>query len=175
MAPDPDDERGQSGDGDADELQRLREEVARLRAESATGAGAVATAEGGAARPSRVGRSGRWAVSIALVVLASVLVIVTVLARYVRSELLDTDRYVETVSPLAGEPAVQDAVADQVTREIVTRLDVESVAEDALSRLTELGAPQVVTGLAAPLAAQAESFVRDNVEQFLRSDEFATL
>ena len=175
MAPDPDDERGHSGDSDAEELQRLREEVARLRAEAATGAGAEATAEGGAARPSRLGRSGRWAVSIALVVLASLLVVVSVVARYVRSELLDTDRYVETVSPLASEPAVQDAVATQVTREIVTRLDAEAVAEDALSRLTELGAPEVITGLAVPLADQVESFVRDHVEQFLRSDEFATL
>ena len=123
----------------------------------------------------RLGRSGRWAVSIALVVLASLLVVVSVVARYVRSELLDTDRYVETVSPLASEPAVQDAVATQVTSEIVTRLDVEAVAEDALSRLTELGAPEVITGLAVPLADQVESFVRDHVEQFLRSDEFATL
>ena len=69
--------------------------------------------------------------SVVLVVLASLLTVVTVLARYVRSEVLDTDRYVETVSPLAREPSVQDAAADQVTNEIVTRLDVESVAEDA--------------------------------------------
>jgi hypothetical protein len=110
-----------------------------------------------------------------LVVLASLLTVVTVLARYVRSEVLDTDRYVETVSPLAREPSVQDAAADQVTNEIVTRLDVESVAEDALTRLADLGAPQVITGLAAPLADQVESFDRDHVEQFLRSDEYANL
>jgi len=114
-------------------------------------------------------------VSVALVVLASLLTVVTVVARYVRSEVLDTDRYVETVSPLAGEPAVQDAVADQVTQEIVTRLDVESVAEDALGRLTQLGAPEVITGLAAPLADQVESFTQDHVDEFLRSDEFAQL
>jgi hypothetical protein len=171
MAPDPDDD--QVGESDPAELQRLREEVEALRAAVATGDGPDAAE----ARPtsSCAGRSARWTVSIVLVVLASLLTVVTVLARYVRSEVLDTDRYVETVSPLAREPSVQDAAADQVTNEIVTRLDVESVAEDALTRLAELGAPQVITGLAGPLADQVESFVRDHVEQFLRSDEFANL
>jgi hypothetical protein len=171
MAPDPDDD--QHGEADPAELQRLREEVAALRAAAATGD----RPDAGEARPtsSCAGRSARWTVSIVLVVLASLLTVVTVLARYVRSEVLDTDRYVETVSPLAREPSVQDAAADQVTNEIVTRLDVESVAEDALTRLAELGAPQVITGLAGPLADQVESFVRDHVEQFLRSDEFANL
>jgi hypothetical protein len=171
MAPDPDDD--QHGESDPAELQRLREEVAALRAAAATGD----RPDAAEARPtsSCAGRSARWTVSIVLVVLASLLTVVTVLARYVRSEVLDTDRYVETVSPLAREPSVQDAAADQVTNEIVTRLDVESVAEDALTRLAELGAPQVITGLAGPLADQVESFVRDHVEQFLRSDEFANL
>jgi hypothetical protein len=171
MAPDPDDD--QHGEADPAELQRLREEVAALRAAAATGD----RPDEAEARPtsSCAGRSARWTVSIVLVVLASLLTVVTVLARYVRSEVLDTDRYVETVSPLAREPSVQDAAADQVTNEIVTRLDVESVADDALTRLAELGAPQVITGLAGPLADQVESFVRDHVEQFLRSDEFATL
>lgn len=171
MAPDPDDD--QHGEADPAELQRLREEVAALRAAAATGD----RPDEAEARPtsSCAGRSARWTVSIVLVVLASLLTVVTVLARYVRSEVLDTDRYVETVSPLAREPSVQDAAADQVTNEIVTRLDVESVAEDALTRLAELGAPQVITGLAGPLADQVESFVRDHVEQFLRSDEFANL
>jgi hypothetical protein len=171
MAPDPDDD--QHGEADPAELQRLREEVAALRAAAATGD----RPDAAEARPtsSCAGRSARWTVSIVLVVLASLLTVVTVLARYVRSEVLDTDRYVETVSPLAREPSVQDAAADQVTNEIVTRLDVESVAEDALTRLAELGAPQVITGLAGPLADQVESFVRDHVEQFLRSDEFANL
>jgi len=177
MAPDPhDDQRGDQGDGvDPAELERLREEVAELRAAASSTDGGDRVEPGARRGPSCAGRSARWMVSVALVVLASLLTVVTVVARYVRSEVLDTDRYVETVSPLAGEPAVQDAVADQVTQEIVTRLDVESVAEDALGRLTQLGAPEVITGLAAPLADQVESFTQDHVDEFLRSDEFAQL
>ncbi len=162
----PDGDHGH--DADAAELERLRAEVVALRA---------ATAGGGAGsrRAGCAGRSTRWTVSVALVVLASLLGIVSVVSRYVRSELLDTDRYVETVAPLASEPAVQDAVGERVTTEIFTRLDVQEVAEDALSRLTELGAPEVVTGLAAPLADQVESFVEERVNEFLASPEFAEL
>lgn len=178
MAPDPappdggdggDDARPDGRDDQAEELARLRAEVAELRA--AAGPIDAGTRTG----PSRTGHSVRWALTIALCVLTAILMIVTVVSRYVRSELLDTDRYVETVSPLASEPAVQDAVADQVTSEIVTRLDVEQVAEDALGRLVELGAPEVVTGLATPLSDQVESFARDEVENVLRSEEFARL
>jgi hypothetical protein len=181
MAPDqagvqPGDETAATGgdhphEGDADELERLREEVAELRAATGNGEGG----EGGRAGPGCAGRGARWTVSLVLVVLASLLTIVTVAARYVRSELLDTDRYVETVSPLAREPSVQNAAATQITDEIFTRLDVEEVAADALGRLTQLGAPEIITGLAAPLADQVESFVRDQVDEFMRSDEFAEL
>ena len=156
----------------AAELARLRAEVAALRAAS-VGDGGGGT--GGSRRAGCAGRSARWTVSVALVVLASLLAIVSVVSRYVRSELLDTDRYVETVAPLASEPSVQNAVGERVTTEIFTRLDVEEVAEDALSRLTELGAPEIVTGLAVPLADQVESFVEERVDEFLASAEFAEL
>ncbi len=147
--------------------------MAELRASEAAQAGG--DGGGGSRRGALAGRSARWGVSLLLVVLVSVLAIVAVVARYVRSELLDTDRYVETVSPLAENPDVQDAIATQVTNEIFTRLDVEQVAEDALARLTELGAPEVVTGLAVPLADQVESFTRQEVDKAVASDEFATL
>lgn len=179
MAPDPGPAAGDGGtddgtdgstdDDQAQELARLRAEVAELRA------AARPEHEEVRAGPTRTGRTARWTLSLVLCVLTAVLLIVTVVARYVRSELLDTDRYVETVTPLAQQPEVQDAVATQVTREIVTRLDVEQVAEDALDRLVELGAPDAVAALAGPLADQVESFTRDEVEKVLRSDEFARL
>ncbi len=158
-------------DAEQAEIERLRAEVAELRASGADG-GADA---GGAAGRRRGGRSARWAVSLLLIVLASVLAIVAVVARYARSELLDTDRYVETVSPLARDPAVQNAIATQVTNEIFSRLDVEQVTADALARLAELGAPPVIEGLATPIAAQVESFIGNEVDTALATDEFANL
>jgi hypothetical protein len=151
------------------ELDRLRAELAELRAHQRAGAGGE-----GPRRRRGVG-SLRWAFSIALVVLASLLTIVAVVARYARSQVLDTDRYVATVSPLAEDPAVQNAIATQVTNEIFRRLDVEAVTKDALSRLTALGAPQIVEGLATPLADQVQSFTRSEVDKAVTSAEFARL
>lgn len=106
--------------------------------------------------------------AVALVVLAAVLAPVAVVSRYLRAELLDTDRYVSTVAPLADDRAVQDAVVDLVTREVVDFLDVEGgdgLARDALQDL----------GLAGPLADQVEEVTREQLGQLVDTDEFAAL
>jgi hypothetical protein len=159
------------------ELERLRHEVAELRAQ-ATGEGAPPGDEGGPdARPGpgRTRPRARWALALVLVVVASLLAPVALVARYARSELLDTDRYVSTVAPLASDPAVQDTVTDLVTQAIFTRLDVEEVTREALGRLVDRGAPEVVLGLGAPIADQVESFTRNEVAGFVSSEQFAEL
>src|ERR671919_870643 len=94
----------------------------------------------------------RWIVTIVLAVLASLLALVAIVARYARSEVLDTDRYVATVGPLASDPAVQEVVAARVSDRIIGRLDVEELTSDALDALVDAGAPDIVTGLAAPIS-----------------------
>ena len=42
----------------------------------------------------------------------------SVTTRFVRSQILDTDRYVATVSPIGSDPAVQAQVVDSITNEI---------------------------------------------------------
>jgi hypothetical protein len=117
----------------------------------------------------------RWAVAIGLLVVGTVLTPVTVVARYVRAELLDTDRYVATVAPLARDPAVQDAVADIVTREVFRYLDVEDTVTEVFQSLADRGAPQAIVGLASPITAGIEDFARDEVRTLVASDRFAEL
>ena len=66
-----------------------------------------------------MGTTLRRAVSGVLTVLVAVLVPAAIVAEYVRGVVLDTDRYVRTVSELAEDPAIQDAVTDRVTARIV--------------------------------------------------------
>lgn len=155
------------------ELERLRREVVELRQEVDRGGGDP----GGAARePGSVGRGRlRSALVYALVVLAAVLTPLAVVARYLRAELLDTDRYVETVAPLAHDEALQDVIADQVTEQIFVHLDVEATVDAALDELVDEGAPEVVAGLATPIADQAEGFVHDHIRDLLATDRFADL
>ncbi|MFD0364970.1 hypothetical protein ACFQZZ_26330 [Nocardia sp. GCM10030253] len=147
------------------ELQRLRRELAELRGEPGT-------------QPRAAGHPAlRWTAAVLLLILLAVLAFSTVLARFTRSELLDTDRYVQTVTPLGSNPVLQGELADQITNEIMTRLDVEKVTAEALKSITE-DAPRVppaVVGLAPVIGEQAQSFVHKTVESFVSSDEFEAL
>jgi hypothetical protein len=59
----------------------------------------------------------------------------SLVATWVHDEIADTDRYVETVSLLAADPAVQEAVVTCLTNLIATRLDVEAVTQQALDAI----------------------------------------
>ncbi|MFD4294305.1 hypothetical protein ACFWQG_13915 [Rhodococcus sp. NPDC058532] len=150
------------------ELERLRSEVAELRAGRA---GAPAPAPAAATtRQSAL----RWTAAGLLLVLVAVLGIGSVAARYARSQVLDTDRYVQTVAPLAADPALQAALADQITDQIMTRVDVEQMTADALTALTEVAprVPQAVVGLAPVIAGQAQSFVHNAATKLVGSSQF---
>lgn len=162
-------------DDERDELERLRSEVTDLRARAGDGAGDGPSPPG----PDRGGGPGvrrlRWAVAALLVFLAAVIAPVTLVARYARNQVLDTDEYVATVAPLADDPALQAAVTDILTTRLMARLDVEDLASDALDALTERGVPDAVTALAVPIADQVEGFVHDQVGSFLATQTFADL
>lgn len=151
------------------ELELLRKRVADL--ESSKAAATTVVAE--RSRSHWV----RWTASGILIVLVAVLVVGGLAARFARSQILDTGRYVETVAPLAKDPAIQADITNQVTKQITDRLDIEAATKDALSAITE-NAPRVppqVVGLAPVIASQAEGFIRDTVNRLVTSDEFATL
>ena len=156
---------------DADEraeLERLRAEVNALRASVAT----TQSAQLPAARQ-------RWRAWVAALVgiIGCVLLIGGTAAVWLRSEVTDTDRYVGTVAPLAHDPAVQQALANRITTEIFTRIDVAELVDEAAVVLADRGARPVVTtslqGLAQPIAGGVEGFVHDRVLDIVASDRFA--
>ncbi|MEU2091183.1 hypothetical protein [Nocardia beijingensis] len=153
------------------ELERLRAEVATLRGKG----------PGGARRSPRHGW--RWTAVAILTVLVAVLAITTVVSRFVRGEILDTNRYLSTVAPLGSDPVLQTEVADTITDEIFTRVDIEGMTADALAALTDAvpataNRPRVdraVEGLAPVITQQARDFVCDTALSFVRSDQFEDL
>src|SRR5689334_14610829 len=90
-----------------EELEQLRRRVAELEAE-------LSATRSGEAEPHPARQAGRWrAVTAAIAItLACVLASLSVVAVWANSQVSDTNRYVETVAPLAKDPAVQKAVAD---------------------------------------------------------------
>src|SRR5215211_6525147 len=134
----PEQKSGRLDDDERAELARLRSEVSTLRAQVAgepPEAIAEPVAEPARARP----RNGlRWTAVGILLVLVALLAIASVASRYVRSQVLDTDRYVSTVAPLGSNPAIQAEITSRITEEIFARVDVEALTAEALNALTDL-------------------------------------
>src|SRR5918997_4515593 len=99
----------------------LRDELDRLRADNAALRRRLAWR--GTARRASV---------VSLLLLGCGLAVLSVLAIWLRVTLLDTDRYVDTVAPIAAQPSVQRAVADRLDTAITTRIDFEGLARQAL-------------------------------------------
>lgn len=117
----------------------------------------------------RVARRVRWrsTVSGLLLVLGCGLAVLSLVAVWLRATLLDTDRYVSTVAPIAAEPAVQDAVAGKLENAIFSRVDFASLARDVLPERADVLAPAIQTG--------AQRVISDRIADFTRSDRFQEL
>jgi hypothetical protein len=157
------------------ELERLRAEVARLRSRARD----EEAAPGGGAVPEPVARR-RWRTIIAtlLIVLGCVLAPLGGVAVWARNQVTDTDRYLATVAPLASDPAIQTAIADQITAQVFTYVDVQGLTTQAIDALTERGnlPPQLagqLQALSTPIANGVQSFTRTQVGRIVQSPAFA--
>ncbi|HYN17739.1 MAG TPA: hypothetical protein VEY96_06625, partial [Actinomycetes bacterium] len=159
------------------ELERLRAENAALRAQvRQDSAAALDTEPSPGAGP--VARQ-RWRTILAtfLIVLACVLVPLSAVAVWTRNQVTNTDRYVATVAPLANDPAIQNAVADQITAQVFRYIDVQGLTNQAVDALAERGLTPALAdqlrALAVPIANGVQSFTRSQVGKVVESDAFA--
>ncbi|EPJ34784.1 hypothetical protein STAFG_8169 [Streptomyces afghaniensis 772] len=125
-----------------------------------------------AVRHRRVRRAG----SSILLLLALLLAPLAVVAAWVQDTVSDTDRYVETVAPLASEPPVQEVVINRLTDRVVANVDVKAVTDSLSKALQDAGAPpRVVQGaesLESPLREAVRTVVDRNVTRVITSDVF---
>jgi hypothetical protein len=134
--------------------------------------------ERGLAGPGPAGRQ-RWRtiLAVVLIVVGCVLAPLAGVAVWARNQVTNTDRYVRTVAPLASDPAIQQAIADQITTRVFTYLDVQGLTNQTVDALAARGLrPQVadqLRGFAAPLASGIQSFVRTEVGKIVQSQAFA--
>ena len=101
-----------------------------------------------------------------IVALAILVFAVAVPGAWARRTVLNTDRYVDIVGPLAQDPAVQDVLTDRTTARVMDLLDIQPLIRDVF--------PERGAVLAGPLESAIEGFVRDQVQRVYQSDAFAT-
>ena len=86
---------------------------------------------------------------------------------WARRTIYNTDRYVATVGPLASDPAIQEALARQLTASVFTELDIQTKLEAAIAeRAPKLGF------IAGSITSSLQGFVQDQVQKILASDRF---
>ncbi|MEV0908769.1 hypothetical protein [Streptomyces hokutonensis] len=133
-------------------------------------------AGGGHQRGSAGGRIARKTVSAVLIVLTCILVPVALLTVWVSDIVLDTDRYVATVSPLASDPAIEDAAVKRITHAADVRVNGNQVTSDIAAWLQSQGLPPKAAQALKGLGPQFDSAVNDTVEKvatrFVQSDRF---
>jgi len=113
---------------DNGEVAQLHARIAVLERELSDARSAQPPVPPGHHTGQREGRE-RWRTIVAgvLITLACLLAPLSVLAVWSSTTVSDTNRYVETVAPLAKDPDVQAAVTDAVTRQVFTYVDVSAL------------------------------------------------
>jgi hypothetical protein len=116
-------------------------------------------------------------VATLLIVLACLLAPLSVVAVWARNQVTNTDRYVATVAPLAEDPAIQNAIADQITAQVFTYIDVRGLTNEVVDALATRGLPprlaDQLQALTVPIASGVEGFTRTQVGKVVQSQAFA--
>ncbi|MBN9181274.1 MAG: hypothetical protein J0J00_12155, partial [Microbacterium sp.] len=109
--------------------------------------------------------------------MAAVLVPVSIVAAWARAELVDEDRFVAMLGPLAREPSVQQLVIDQTMAAIEQKADFEQITGSVIDGVAGLGLPRRAADaldlLRQPAADGLRNLVQNAVTGIVESDAFA--
>ncbi|WP_327418693.1 hypothetical protein [Streptomyces sp. NBC_01233] len=156
IAPGGEPSRKPGTDAERSELEHLRTRVAALEAD----------------RKAREPRH-RWKSFFAalLIVIGCVLAPLAAVSAWASSVVGDTDRYVQTVAPLASDPDIQAAAANRVTNAVMEHIDLPALLEGVAPSDRPL-LEKALGKLGNSLESAVRSFVHDKAEDIIASDTF---
>ncbi len=156
----------QPSEGSVPDTEAMLSEIEALKQQNA----ALAQQAQSPGWRSTLGHSLRTTAVVVLVVLGTICMTVSPVAIWGRNLVLNTDRYVETLKPIAENTGMQDAIIAAVDRRVEQYVDIPAALEglDALP-------PAVVKLVGPALDSAITGLVNNVVTKFVRSDAFVTL
>jgi hypothetical protein len=131
------------------EVDRLKEEVEKLEA-----------------KPQKRARL-RKVFAVVFIVIAVLAFSAATPGVWARRTVYNSNRYLAVVGPLASDPAIQEALARQLTQAVFTATDVQAKVQAAIAeRAPKLGF------IAGPLTSSLQGFVQDQAQKVIASDQF---
>lgn len=119
----------------------------------------------------------RWGVrsivSLIIFILAVVSTPIALIGNWGHRTVIDSQVYLETVGPLASDPAIQEALTDRLTNAFETQVDTAALASGFLGNFIDN--PELADKLAGPISAGINSLVRNLIADFIASEEFQKL
>ena len=113
-----------------------------------------------------------------LIVLGCILAPLSVIGIWTANQVSNTNRYVENVSPLIHEPAIQAALTDKISAQINAHLPIQTLTNQAAATLTSKGFTRVGTLLhsfSGSLASAVQGFIHTQVAKIVKSQQVANL
>jgi hypothetical protein len=117
--------------------------------------------------------NGRWVAAWLLAGLSVLLTPMAVAGLWFDSVVLDTEGYTATVAPLIDDPAVQQAIVEAVSDQVVSAVDVDELLSAAPVIGLIPGAAEGLADLLDPLVQAVDQAVRDGVAALVSSEGFA--
>jgi len=119
------------------------------------------------AAPTPKGHRPRRIIAWVLVVLFAILTPITLVSAWAVKTVTDTNRYVETLQPLAHDPVITNYVAAQATNKLFEQLNVQERISNVL--------PVKASFIAAPVTAQLKTFTDTQLKKLTSSTWFQKL
>jgi len=113
---------------------------------------------------------GRVIAAVLVFIIAALSTPIALVGNWGSQTISDATIYMETVTPLADSPAVQEAIATAITDAIVKEVDTKALVSQVLGIVVK--DEKLTSALAAPLAAGVNGLIADLVKRFVASDAF---
>ena len=165
----------------AEKLARLEAENARLAQELADARAAHAQTVASAAlvepEPKPRRRRGRTVGAIVVLVIATLLAPIALVASSTVRQFTNTEEFVRTLAPLVDDPSVQDYLVDQVVLAIDESVDIEGLVAAVFDGLDDLNLPpravDAMRRLQPALVGGVNSIIEQKTRQLVESEQFA--